>query len=805
MMGRLGRIWIGVALAVAVVLAGSVVGLLGARDAEAHAALIRANPSNGEQVARPPTRVILEFSEPLERRLTTIEVTDVDSNRVDEGDVQFDDSDPKFASIALKDLDPGLYIVEFNNVSTVDGHPWRGVTQFIVLNPDGTVPEGAQFDPNASVEGGGTTGLLPRNVDIIAKWIALLSVTITAGAAFWVLAVGRPSGNFLEEDDYQAATDHVERSLVRIGHVLLPIGFIAMAVLVLVTVNRFETPTSLGEYLVSIQAGRYRALYGFATIAALIGIDLLFLARSARLRTSGLLLTLAALLVALFTFSLTSHSGVGAGSFWATTSDYIHLLASAIWLGMLVMLVPFLLWARRGLAEQERFLYSANIFDRFSIVATISVVVVMTTGVFNGLVQLPSWSAWVDTTYGRVLLAKMVLIAPLLAIAGLNALVLKPRLVETIDGVYQKGGTLSEKERDAAHALLARLQRVLPVTIAIEVAFVIAVLASVAVLTQTSTAEGELAAKAAEEQSGDGFRDQKPAGDLQLSFVVSPNTVGLNRFNLTLREENGTLVEDASQVRLRFFYNDPENPDLNTGQSELLLDNFGPGEYRGGGAFLSQPGTWRVEAGIRREGEDDVSRNFVVAVRPPEGEEETEGGRFAMPFTALGWNEVTGAGFVIVGGLVLLYGASLSRGLALDRRWMATIAAALIIGGGTLIYAIEGGQGGTDEFASRNPIAPTDESVAAGRMLFQRNCIVCHGVNGRGDGPQAASLNPPPTDFRLHLPLHADPQFFAFIANGYPASAMPAWRDSLTDDEIWNLVNFMRSEFDEAPSVEGSR
>ena len=87
-------------------------------------------------------------------------------------------------------------------------------------------------------------------------------------------------------------------------------------------------------------------------------------------------------------------------------------------------------------------------------------------------------------------------------------------------------------------------------------------------------------------------------------------------------------------------------------------------------------------------------------------------------------------------------------------------------------------------------------------MLFQQNCIVCHGNTGRGDGPQAAGLDPAPTDFRLHMPLHTDPQFFAFIANGYPGSAMPAWRDQLAEDEIWNLVNFMRSECSEAPSAQ---
>jgi methionine-rich copper-binding protein CopC len=108
-----------------------------ARDAQAHAALIRSNPENGATLEfnRVPLRATLFFSEGLERDLTKIEVFDANTEeQVDEGDIEFDDNDPAFASVGLKDLGPGLYTVVFNNVSTVDGHPWNGVTQFIVLN-----------------------------------------------------------------------------------------------------------------------------------------------------------------------------------------------------------------------------------------------------------------------------------------------------------------------------------------------------------------------------------------------------------------------------------------------------------------------------------------------------------------------------------------------------------------------------------------------------------------------------------------------------------------------------------------------
>jgi copper transport protein len=103
---------------------------VGTREAEAHAALVRANPANNETLRRAPTRVVLNFSEPLERELTKIEVVDRDDERVDEGDTAFDDADPAFASVGLQDLEPGLYYVRWSNVSSVDGHGLQGSYPF---------------------------------------------------------------------------------------------------------------------------------------------------------------------------------------------------------------------------------------------------------------------------------------------------------------------------------------------------------------------------------------------------------------------------------------------------------------------------------------------------------------------------------------------------------------------------------------------------------------------------------------------------------------------------------------------------
>jgi mono/diheme cytochrome c family protein len=94
-----------------------------------------------------------------------------------------------------------------------------------------------------------------------------------------------------------------------------------------------------------------------------------------------------------------------------------------------------------------------------------------------------------------------------------------------------------------------------------------------------------------------------------------------------------------------------------------------------------------------------------------------------------------------------------------------------------------------------NPIPAGAESIAQGQTLYVPNCVPCHGVSGKGDGPVGLTLNPRPADLTLHaVPgVHTDGQLYDWITNGYPASPMPAFGDYLSDEDRWNLVNYIRT------------
>lgn len=95
-----------------------------------------------------------------------------------------------------------------------------------------------------------------------------------------------------------------------------------------------------------------------------------------------------------------------------------------------------------------------------------------------------------------------------------------------------------------------------------------------------------------------------------------------------------------------------------------------------------------------------------------------------------------------------------------------------------------------------NPLDGDVAAAEAGRTLYADNCVECHGDNGRGDGVEAAELNPAPADFHDHTLDHADDYLYWRIAeggNGEPIqSEMPGWKTQLTETQIWQLITHMR-------------
>jgi len=93
----------------------------------------------------------------------------------------------------------------------------------------------------------------------------------------------------------------------------------------------------------------------------------------------------------------------------------------------------------------------------------------------------------------------------------------------------------------------------------------------------------------------------------------------------------------------------------------------------------------------------------------------------------------------------------------------------------------------------KNPVAPTPDNLAAAHAIYSDKCAGCHGEKGAGDGPEADMYTPAPAAFTdAHMMAEmTDGEIFWKMTEG--RKPMPSFKRSLTDEQRWQLVNFLRT------------
>ncbi len=94
----------------------------------------------------------------------------------------------------------------------------------------------------------------------------------------------------------------------------------------------------------------------------------------------------------------------------------------------------------------------------------------------------------------------------------------------------------------------------------------------------------------------------------------------------------------------------------------------------------------------------------------------------------------------------------------------------------------------------QNPLQATDENIHRGQKNFGAYCMVCHGLDGQNTGvPFAEKMSPPvPPLNSKSVQAYTDGQLHWIIQNGISPSGMPASKDVFRDEEIWELVLYVR-------------
>ena len=572
-----------VPLILLVLLAGWLVtGVVMAGPAAAHATLISTDPGEGARVQKAPAAVTLDFSEGVSLGAGYARVLGSGGERVDAGTASVDGG---VLTIPLRSgLPDDGYLVTYRVISD-DSHPISGAYSFVVGDGE-LVPAGA-------AAGQGRTDPVVAAALPLTRWVGFAGLALAIGVpvlalvcwpagwasarlrrlATWgtlAVAVGAV-GSFLLQGPYAAGSGPAslfDPSLLRAtaasetGWALLArIGLALASVAVLLPVWRRGTPPSTARVVV---AGALAA--GLVVSTAAIG-----------------------------------HPVAGPWPWLAVAVTVVHVAAMSVWLGGLAGLLAAVL--RPEVPADD----VAAVVPRYSRIAFGAVAALVVSGTVQAVREVELPTALFVTTYGWVLVAKLVLVAVVLAAAGVSRVWVQQRLgVRRPRPGGRRGMTAhafaaSENEPPAAlvaaaeargHARSESAAAHVPAlrrSVLVEVAVAAVVLALSAVLVGLPPARSAVAQPVdvvLPLQSGSG-----PSGSVQVS--IDPARPGGNTMHIYLFDDTGRLTQPVGiTVGLTEASRD-------IGPLDVEVQPAGPGHYVADGMAIPGAGTWTLAVSVR--------------------------------------------------------------------------------------------------------------------------------------------------------------------------------------------------------------
>ncbi|MFF6913453.1 copper resistance protein CopC [Streptomyces sp. NPDC012466] len=406
--------------------------LAGAGPASAHAAVTGSDPGQGAVVDKAPARISLTFSEQVALSDDSLRVLDPEGKRVDTGKPA-NVSGTTYAVPLHSGLPDGTYTVAYQVVSA-DSHPVAGAYTFSI---------GAPSKTSVSVSGQSADDGVVGWLYGFGRYVSYGGFIVMAGGAAFVLACWR-RGSGVRPVQRFVVSGWVALTAATLALLLLRGSFTGSG-----KVSDIFDLSLLGQVL-QTKSGAALVSRLLLLAAAALFIAVLFGAydkredaQEKRDLTFGLSIggiVVAAGLAA--SWAMSEHASVGLQAGIAMPVDVLHLLAVAAWLGGLGALLVALYRAPADTPVDTAAVH------RFSRLAFGSVLALIATGTYQSWRQLGSWSAFTDTRYGQLLLAKIALVVVLVGVAWISRR-WTGRLAETAP---VEAAAVREKERVGAGA-----------------------------------------------------------------------------------------------------------------------------------------------------------------------------------------------------------------------------------------------------------------------------------------------------------------------------------------------------------------
>lgn len=562
--------------------------LYAAHNATAHALLVRSLPEANAELASAPAQIEFWFSEPLEATVSHAYLIDAAGNELARGGSTVDAVDPTHMTLEVPPLEPGIYTVVYRTLSQADGHEWLGSFPLTLLNPDGSRPAGAAPAVEST-----QSNTLPTPFEVVSRWFSLMGALLAFGAVCFrqivaptnLSAFRTAAGRSLWLGLFSGVALLFMGSWLQLGALKLALAESEWGTLLLET--RGGNLLLLRQLLALLLLAWYMCpAFGDADSRRAASVP------SGRLLGQGIQLAVGVAILA--TFSFGSHAAAVPGKYWAMLGDLIHVAAAAIWMGGLLLLAA-LLWQTRQLGASNELLALQQTVRRFSTTAFMAMFVLICSGLFSSVVQLPALELLWSTPYGWLLIGKVALVCIVLAIAFLNHR-------------FARGqSALHNAKQGASHGAPSALSRFrrqvwIETFAAVGIMVVVAALVQTPVPPPTATAEPDY------------FSTILSADDLMMHFQISPNQLGENEYIAHLYHEDNSPIGEVQMVRLSFVHQTAE-----LGQANLELTDQGGALFSAKGAYQNRAGPWDITLYVRRRGMDDLLTTTTVETPAPGG------------------------------------------------------------------------------------------------------------------------------------------------------------------------------------------
>ena len=566
-------------LLVAAVLAFGAV-LLAAGPASAHAVLETTEPVGGTAVATSPERVVLRFSEAVQIPPLAIRVfSSPGGDQVAAGSAGRADGQSNAVEAKLPKLDKGAYIVTWR-VTSADAHPIHGAFTFTVGEAKGAVADAALVQKLLASGGGDTT---VGAVYAVIRFAAFASLVLLVGALAFVGLLW-PAGLAV------ARTRRILWGAWAVALVTAVVGIPIQATYVAgLPISKALSSTVRSAML----DDRFGQVWSARVLILILTAALLaFLFRSIpgkeRQNVPPGVLAAGGLLAVglLLTPALAGHAATQDFVPLAIVSDVLHVGAVSVWLGGLALLALAVL--PRRVADEL-----GVVVPRFSRAAFVAVITILVTGAFQSWRQVRSTDALTETTYGRLLIVKVVLFGVIVGLGALSRRFVQARYRAPAPRLsFGPGADTADPDSE----IVAGLRR----TVGAETVIAVVVLVVTALLVNAQPARSALAQP---------FSASMRSDLVLVDVTVDPAKAGPADFHLyTLSPQGGQQEVQELTATLTL-------PSQEVGPLKVPLSRAGPGHFSAYDFALPLRGEWKLEVKALLSEIDEATVSTTIPVK----------------------------------------------------------------------------------------------------------------------------------------------------------------------------------------------